>query len=76
MLRKYRFEGVQGFKEVLMKEDERFAKAFTGHLLRFALARELAPSDSITIESIISKTKVNEFRLKSLIREVILNGIR
>ncbi len=76
LLRKYHFEGVQGFKEALMKEDERFAKAFTGHLLRFALARELAPSDSITIESIIRKTKVNEFRLKSLIREVILNGIQ
>lgn len=76
LLRKYRFEGVEGFKESLVKEEERFAKAFTGHLLRFALARELTPADSITVESIINKTKNNEFRLKSLIREVVLSSIR
>ncbi len=76
LLRKYHFEGVEGFKQSLVKEEERFAKAFTGHLLRFALARELTPADSITIESIINKTRNNEFRLKSLIREVVLSSIR
>jgi len=76
LLRKYRFEGIEGFKESLVKEEERFAKAFTGHLLRFALARELTPTDSITIESIVNKTRDNEFKLKVLIREVVLSSIR
>lgn len=73
LLRKYSFDGVIGFKDALMKEENRFARAFASHLLRFALARELGPADSITIDTIISKTEKDSFRLRSLIREVALN---
>jgi hypothetical protein len=70
LLRKYPFDDVVGFKRSLAKEDQRFARAFTSHLLRFALARELLPADSITIDTIVSKTEKEDFRLRSLIREV------
>lgn len=73
LLRKHPFEGVVGFKEALIKEDRRFARALTGHLLRFALARELGPADSMTIDSIVARTEKEGFRLKSLIREVVLS---
>lgn len=71
LLRKYPFDGVVGFKASLVKEDQRFARAFTSHLLRFALARELGPADSITIDTIVSQTANDKFKLKSLIREVV-----
>ena len=73
LLRTYPFDGVVGFKQSLAKEDQRFARAFTSHLLRFALARELGPADSITIDTIVSKTARADFRLRSLIREVALS---
>ena len=74
LLRKYSFNGVVGFKDALVKEDQRFARAFTSHLLRFALARELGPADSITIDTILAKTEKDDFRLRTLIREVALSA--
>ena len=74
LLRKYPFDGVVGFKASLVKENQRFARAFTAHLLRFALARELGPADSITIDAIVSKTAKDDFKLRSLIREVAFSA--
>ena len=74
LLRTHPFDGVVGFKASLVKENQRFARAFTAHLLRFALARELSPADSITIDAIVSKVAKEDFKLKSLIREVALSA--
>jgi hypothetical protein len=49
------------------------AKAFTAHLLRFALAKELTPADTLTIDAIVAKSGPEKFKLKSVIREVILS---
>ncbi|MBC8352894.1 MAG: DUF1588 domain-containing protein [Planctomycetes bacterium] len=73
LMRKHEFDGIGRFKESLVKENRRFAKAFTGHLLRFALARELTPYDSLTVDTIVDKTEKDGFKLKSLIKEVILS---
>ena len=59
------------FKESIVTEDKRFAKAFTAHLLRFALARELTSADALAVERIVNQTESDQFRLKSLITEVI-----
>ena len=71
LMRKYAFDGIVRFKESLVKEDRRFAKAFTGHLLRFALSDELRPVDALTIDTIVNKTEQEGFKLKALIREVL-----
>jgi hypothetical protein len=44
-------------------------------LLRFATAKELGPSDLITIDAIVNKTAQEKFKLQSLIREVVLNAM-
>lgn len=71
LLRKHNFASVVQFKESLCKEDERFAKAFTRHLLRFATSREMTPADVIVIDRIVKNAAKDDFRLKTLIREVI-----
>ena len=73
LMRKYEYDGIVRFKESLVKEKRRFAKALTGHLLRFALSRELDPFDSLAIDAIVNKTEKEDFKLKSLIREVVLS---
>lgn len=73
LMRKYDFNSVTQFKESLVKEKRRFAKAFTEHLLRFAIARQLTPTDTIVVDAILSKTESDDFRLQSLIREVVLS---
>jgi hypothetical protein len=73
LLRKHEFNDIVKFKDSLVKEDKRFAKAFTAHLLRYALARELLPQDTLTVESIVNDAKKEGYRLKSLIHKVILS---
>ena len=73
MLKKYEFKDVVDFKKAIVQEEQRFAKAFTGHLLRFATARELSPGDVLVVDDIVSKTEKDNYRLKSIIREVILS---
>ncbi|MEI6536499.1 MAG: DUF1588 domain-containing protein, partial [Verrucomicrobiaceae bacterium] len=71
LLRKYAFKGIVDFKESLVKENRRFANAFTAHMLRFALARELTPADSLTVNAIVNKTEKENFKLLDIISEVI-----
>lgn len=75
LLRKYEFKDIVRFKESITKEDRRFAKAFTAHLMRFALSRELTPGDTLSIDRIINKTANKNFRLRSLLKEVIRSKI-
>jgi hypothetical protein len=75
LMRRHKFDGVVQFKELIVREDRRFAKAFTSHLLRFALSRELGPADSITINSIVDRSEQGDFTLRSLIREVAQSDV-
>ena len=60
------------FKQSLVRENERFFRAFTSHLLRFAVFRELDPSDTIAI---VEKTREDGFKLQSVIREVVQSKV-
>ncbi|MHC4875050.1 MAG: DUF1588 domain-containing protein [Planctomycetota bacterium] len=73
LMRKHDYTGVVDFKSSLLKEKRRFARAFTGHLFRYALARELRPADSLMIDEIVDATEADDFRLRSLIRRVVLS---
>ena len=73
LMRKHTYGGAVEFKDSLLKEKDRYAKAFVGHLLRYLTSRELEPGDSLDIEQIVETAKLQDYRLKSLIREVILS---
>jgi hypothetical protein len=73
LMRRHDYATVADFKASLLKEERRFARAFTGHLLRYALARELTPADSLTIDEIVAATEPESFRLRSLIQHVVLS---
>ncbi|MEM7561172.1 MAG: DUF1588 domain-containing protein, partial [Planctomycetota bacterium] len=73
LLREHRFESVEQFKDSLCKEERRFAKAFVEHLLRFANSRELGPGDLLQVDRILENSAKDEFRLQSLMREVVLS---
>ena len=73
LMRKYPFKDIVEFKQSLVREERRIATAFTKHLLRFATGRELSPLDNVVVESIVSRSQSERFRLKNLIRQVILS---
>ena len=73
LVRKHKFGTVVEFKQSLSKEEQRFARAFAKHLLRFAISRELHASDGLAVDTILKNTQADGFMLKSLIRQVILS---
>jgi hypothetical protein len=73
LMRKHSYSGAVDFKDSLIREKDRYAKAFVSHLLRFLTSRELTPGDTLEIERIVKKAKAYDYRLKSLIREVVLS---
>ena len=71
LFRRHEFGGVVEFKDAILKEKERFVRALGGHLLTFALGRELAPADFPVLDEIVQKVSTEEYRMKALIKAVV-----
>ena len=71
LFRRHAFDGAVGFKGAIVAERERFARAFTAHLLRFALGRDLIPADRLVIDGILSRSARQGHAIKALIRGVV-----
>ena len=61
------------FKDAILVEKDRFTKALAGHLLTFALARELTAADQLAVQEIADRTAAEGYRLHALLREVVLS---
>ncbi len=59
------------FKDSIINEKDRFAKALTEHLFAFALARELTPHDRQAVHEVASHASENNYPLRDLIRLII-----
>jgi hypothetical protein len=73
LFRQHPFTGVVEFKDAILIERERFTKALAGHLLEFALGREVGAVDSVAIDRVVKRAAESEFRMQTLIREVVLS---
>jgi hypothetical protein len=73
LFRKHEFSDVIEFKDAILVEKDRFARALAGHLLSFGLARELAASDEIALDEIAQATAQDGYRFQTLLKQVILS---
>ena len=73
LFRKHDFNNVAEFKDAILAEKDRFARGLGGHLMSFALARELGPADQIALDRIAEATAADDFRIQTLLKEVILS---
>ena len=67
------FDEAIGFKAALLEEQRPIARGLTEHLLRYALGQELTPADRIAVEAIVAATSEHGYRLKDLLRAVLLS---
>lgn len=72
---KHEFVDVVGFKDAVLAEKEVFAKAFIGHLLSYALGRELTLADRIAAGEIAEASKKDHYRMRSVIKNVAIHPI-
>ena len=73
LMRRHEFENVVDFKKAILNENDRIAKAFTKHLLRFALGRELSALDQLEVEQIAERSRAEKFAFRKILKEVILS---
>ena len=73
LLRKHPFNSVVEFKDAILAEKDRFTRALAGHLLTFALARELGPADQIALDRIAQATARDGYKFQTLIKQVVLS---
>ncbi|MBP62680.1 MAG: hypothetical protein CMJ62_14265 [Planctomycetaceae bacterium] len=73
LIQKHDYAEATSFKAAIVREQHRFAKALTQHLLRFAIAQELTPADTLVVDDILTGASKDNYRLKTLLRELVLN---
>jgi mono/diheme cytochrome c family protein len=65
------FQTVEDFKDALLGEKERFARAFAGHLLKYALGRELVPADRPALDRIVAAAAPGGYQMRELMKQVV-----
>ncbi len=67
------FAGPGGLKQVLLARKDQFLHQLTRKLLGYATGRSLNESDDCTISRIAETVKADEYRARTLVREVVLS---
>lgn len=73
LFRRHKFTNVLEFKDAILKEKDRFTRAFAKHLLAYALGREITPADAPALDEIVSGAIADDYRLQSLIKQIVLS---
>lgn len=67
------FDGIAGFKTLILERKHDFARQVTAKMLGYALGRSLADRDDGTIEAIVSRLEADGFKTQTLLEEVVLS---
>ena len=73
LFRKHPFRDVIEFKNAILAEKDRFTRGLAGHLLSFALARELGPSDQVALDLIAHRTAADGYKMQTLLKQVVMS---
>ena len=61
------------FKQLLIKQQDRFLRGLTEKLLMYALARSIEPSDRVLIDRIISDSRSKGYSLRSILKGIVVS---
>jgi mono/diheme cytochrome c family protein len=70
-----KFNGSVEFKELLLDDRDRFARAFIEHLCTYALRRVLTVDDKDDISLILSEAKKKNYQIKDIVRAVAVSEL-
>ena len=72
---KHEFTDIVGFKDAILAEEDLFAKAFIGHLLSYALGRELTLADRIATGEIADASRAGGYRMRDVIKNIAVHPL-
>jgi hypothetical protein len=70
---RHTFSNIVEFKDAILAEKDRFARAFAGHLLEFALGRALGASDEPALDRIVREAASADYRIQEMIKQIVLS---
>ena len=70
---RHKFDDIVEFKDAILAEKSLFARAFSGHVLEFALGRELDASDEPALDRIVRETAKADYRIQEMIQQIVLS---
>ncbi len=73
LFHRHSFSNVVEFKQAILAEKDRFARGLAGHLLAYAIARELGPADQLALDRIVEATVNDGYKFQTLIKQVVLS---
>ena len=69
------FADVQELKKVLLDQEDQLAKELVESIMAYALGRTIEFSDQDDVEALLGKLKGQDYRIRSMIREVALSAL-
>ena len=73
LFRQHEFNNVIQFKDAILAEKDRFTRALAGHLLSFAVARELGAADQVALDEITRRAADDGYKMQTLLKQVVLS---
>ncbi|MDE0821453.1 MAG: DUF1585 domain-containing protein, partial [Opitutales bacterium] len=70
LFRRHEFSSVEGFKDAILAEKNRFTRALAAHLLAFSLGRKLDAADSPALDKVAKATAESNYSLQSMIHQI------
>lgn len=69
------FTGSDQFRQLLVEDRDRFARAFIEHLCTYALRRVLTVDDRDGVQAIVDEAKKNQYRVRDIVRAVAVSDL-
>jgi hypothetical protein len=69
------FQTPDEFKRLLVEDTDRFAEAFIEQLASYALRRVITVDDKATIKAIAAQSKPDQYRLRSILENLVLSDL-
>lgn len=63
-------QGVEGLKDALLQEPERFVRAFTEHLFVYAIGRPPGLSDHTALDGVVRRARGDGYRFSSIVQGI------
>ena len=73
LFNQHEFKSAVEFKELILQEKQRFILAFVAHLLSYALARELGPTDSPALDDMTAAAMAGKDQMRAVLKSVAMS---
>jgi hypothetical protein len=73
LFNQHEFKTLVEFKQLILKEKQRFIRGFTAHLLAYALGRELGPADSPALDDMTAQAMKGKDQMRAILKRIAMS---